>query len=990
MILSRSGLSPTFDWNELRRDALEQALQRHVDADVRFDLATRMLYSTDASIYRVEPFGVVAPKSVDALAATVAIAMEHQVPIVPRGAGTSLSGQAIGPGVVIDCSRYLDRIIDIDVDSRQVVVQPGCVLGQLNRKLKPLGFQFGPDVATIDRANIGGMIGNNSAGARSIRYGKTADHVQSLDVLLTDGAKRTFREHDRGELRAKLAQADREGEAYRAVYQNVRDHAGEIRARFPKVFRRVSGYNLDALLPPAPFNMAKLIVGSEGTLATIAEARLSIVPAPKYRGLGVIEFSSMRDALATLTAILPTRPSAVELLDQFVLDLARASVEYGRYLEFLVGRPAAIFLVEYLDDDLVEVDSQLRQLQSLLESFRYEAFTSTTEESECERIWSVRKTALPLLYTMPGSRKPVTFVEDTAVAPERLSEFVTRFRQILVEYGTDGSFYGHASVGCLHIRPLLNLQSSEDVRTMGKIAEDVLALVMEFGGSMSGEHGDGMARSLFNPTLFGPVVYRAFEKVKAAFDPHNLMNPGKIVNGPPMTANLRSENATPISVLPAYAYERGGGMLHVVEECNGNGLCRRREAGVICPSFRATQDERHSPRGRANLLRSVLSGQWRPDAPGESWAREELGEALDLCLACKACQSECPTSVDIAKLKSEYLHERYKTHERRMLDRLIAGLPRYGRLGSRWAPFSNLILRGWLTRRWVYPLLGLDPRRKLPAYRRHTLTDWFTHHRCAAHEVRQHVVLLADCFTNFHEPHIGRLAVALLEQAGCQVHLAPICCGRTAISKGFLDEARRLAESGVRQLLPHVDEGRPILGIEPSCILTLKDEWLDLENSESAREVARSVHLAETWLHEHPGEEEPHLLKATEEPMSVLVHGHCHQKAAGAVPSSMAAIRALAGVEATLLDCGCCGMAGAFGYELGHYDVSLRVAEESILPALRQSPSTVVVASGFSCRSQIDELSGRHAIHPIELIHRRTRPDHRQGVGKSKRARGRG
>lgn len=977
MILSRPDDSRGVDWSELRRDALERALRRDVDADIRFDVATRMLYSTDASIYRVEPFGVVAPRTADALAATVAIAMEHQVPIVPRGAGTSLSGQAIGPGVVIDCSRYLDRVLDVDLESRQVVVQPGCVLGQLNRKLKPLGFLFGPDVATIDRANMGGMIGNNSAGARSIRYGRTVDHVQRVDVVLTDGSRTRFGEVDRTELRAKLAQADREGEIYRTVWKSVTEHADEIRARYPKVFRRVSGYNLDALLPPAPFNLAKLIVGSEGTLATVAEATLAIVPSPTHRGMGVVEFSSIEDALATLTSILTTEPSAVELLDRFVLDLARSSVEYSRYLDFLSGRPAAIFLVEYLDDELAGVDGRLRKLRSLLSSFRHEAFSSTSDPASCERIWNVRKTAMPLLYSMPGARKPVTFVEDTAVAPERLAEFVARFREILRQHDTDGSFYGHASVGCLHIRPLLNLQSADGVRTMGQMAKEVLALVMEFGGAMSGEHGDGMCRSVFNPELFGPVVYSVFEKVKEAFDPHNLMNPGKIVNGPPMTANLRSDGRAPIAAVPTYEYERCGGMLRVVEECNGNGLCRRREPGVMCPSFRATQDERHSPRGRANLLRGVLAGHWRPETAGASWARVELGEALDLCLACKACQRECPTSVDIAKLKSEFLNERHRHHRPRLIERLIAGLPRYGRLGSRWAPLSNLILRGWLTRRWIYPRLGLDPRRKLPAYRRHTLTDWFRHHRCLAKEVRGHVVLLADCFTNYHEPHIGRLAVALIEQTGYQVHLAPICCGRTAISKGFLDEARAYAHNGVRQLLPHVEEGRPILGLEPSCLLTLTDEWLDLDDSEAARDVARSARLAEVWLHERQQGGESNLPSSNDPSLDVVVHGHCHQKAAGALEASVSAIRDLAGVEATPLDCGCCGMAGSFGYELGHYDVSVRVAEGGLLPALRQAPAAVVLAPGFSCRSQIHDLSGRRAIHPIEFIHRRTRSEPR-------------
>lgn len=973
MIVKSTGESRAdVDWSELKREALRATLERHVDGEIRFDGGSRAIYSTDASIYQIRPLGVAVPRTVDALATTVAIALEQQVPIIPRGGGTSLSGQPIGAGLVIDCSKYLDRVVDLDLEGQSVRVQPGCVLGQLNRRLKPLGFQFGPDVATIDRANIGGMIGNNSAGARSIRYGRTVDNVRSLDVVLSDGSRTRFDACDAITLQRKLAQLSREGDIYRAVYSLTRDNAAEIDRRFPKVFRRVSGYNLDAMLPPADFNLAKLIVGSEGTLATVTEATLSIIPLSTERGIALIEFNSVADAMKTLVPILATNPSAVELIDELVLDLARRSPEYRKYLDFLVGAPEAIFIVEYLSDDPTEIDRSFAELREAIAGHRLEHVTFTTDTAQCERIWSIRKTALPLLLSLPGSQKPQTFVEDTAVAPERLGEFVERFREILTRHGTDGSFYGHASVGCLHIRPLLDLESPEGIGKMKQIADEVLALVMEFGGSMSGEHGDGLARSCFNPILFGDKIYSIFREVKEVFDPLRLFNPGKIVDAPPMTENLRYGTTPLPPTSQGFEYESPMGPLAIVRECNGNGLCRRQQAGVMCPSFMATHEEQHNPRGRANLLRAALEGRLPlPDGVTNPWSAPELGDALDLCLGCKACKTECPSSVDIAKIKSEYLYHRHKEKRPSLLDRMMARLPVLGQWGSRFAPFSNVVMRNWLVRRWLYPAMGIDPRRRLPVFRRNTLVDWFKQHRCIGKEIHGQVVLLADCFTNWNDPHVGRAAVILLELAGYQVHLAPICCGRTLISKGFLDEARTLVEQGVRRLSVYAEEGIPILGLEPSCILTLADEWLDLYPGESTSEIASRVSMVDGWLAEQVAAGKALLPQCELEPMEVLVHGHCHQKSAERFEGTLKALRELAGLVPKVIDSGCCGMAGSFGYETGHFEVSVDVAEQRLLPAIREAPHTTVIAPGFSCRCQIRDLSGRVALHPIEIIRRR-------------------
>lgn len=953
------------DWSEVRRRSLEKRLAGAIEGEARFDAAARALYASDASIYQIEPLGVVIPRTKADLLTSVAIAMEQRVPLIPRGAGTSLSGQSVGPGLVIDTSKHLNRILETNIAEGWVRVEPGVVLTQLNRHLAPMGRQFGPDVATTDRATLGGMIGNNSAGSRSIRFGKTLDHVEELEVALTDGRTTTFGPISHAELLARKRLSGREGIIYRTVHDVTTASAEEIRARFPKVLRRVSGYNLDRMLPPRPFNLAELFVGSEGTLATLAEARLRIVPAPPARGLAVLHFAKIIDALQSLEAILATKPSAVELFDQMLLDMARKSALYRDRIDFVEGRPAAILLVEYLGDEEADVQAGLASLRKACSA----PLLIVEDPARRERVWNVRKTALPLLMAIPGGRKPIAFVEDTAVAPERLPEFVTRFREILLRHGTDGSFYGHASVGCLHIRPLLDLRRDDDIVRMRQIAEEVVELVIEFEGALSGEHGDGLARSGFNRQLFGDVVYNAFGEVKRAFDPEGLMNPGKIVSAPPMTENLRR---APVAMEPdtLFSFEADGGMVEVARRCNGNALCRREGIGVMCPSFMATREEEHSPRGRANLFRALLEGRIEPDRPG-SIASERLDHALDLCLGCKACKTECPSSVDIAKLKSEYLYQKGRRHGRGRRDRLMADYRAQAEFGSRFAPFSNWAMRSWPARWLLERLLKLDLRRRLPPFARQPLTSWFRKHKSLCRQAHGKVVLLADCFTNFHEPAIGRDAVSLLELAGYQVFLAPICCGRVMISHGFLEEARALVKRNVERLLPFVEEGTVILGMEPSCLFTLTDDWRDLLPGDETTMIARQARMVEAWLVQRTRWGGTELPAPRQTPMEVLLHGHCHQKAASAVEGTVEAIKTLAGVTPSVLDAGCCGMAGSFGYESGHFEISQSIAEQRLLPALRRSPAACVVAPGFSCRSQIADLGGRRAIHPVQLIRRR-------------------
>jgi FAD/FMN-containing dehydrogenase/Fe-S oxidoreductase len=957
-------------WLPVQREALERRLRKHCDAEVRFDAVARVLYSTDASIYQIEPIGVVIPRTRAALAQAVEIAVEQRVPMVPRGGGTSLSGQSIGHGLVIDCRKYLNRILEFDIENRWVRVEPGVVLAQLNQFLDRHGLQFGPDVATSDRANIGGMIGNNSAGARSIKYGKTVDHVLELEALLSDARTAHFGPVAVADYPQKLRLVGREGEAYRAVHTIVRDCEEQIRTRFPKILRRVSGYNLDSVLPPGPPNLARLIVGSEGTLAVVASAKLNVVPLPKHRGLSVLEFGELDGGLGRLADLLETNPSAIELIDRMILDLARESQEFRSRVDFVRGRPEAILLVEHSGDAAADIERGFAQVRDAVGGSACEAIMQTCDPHVCERIWSVRKTALPLLLSLPGGRKPIAFVEDTAVDPARLPEFVRRFREILEQHQTRGSFYGHASVGCLHIRPLLDLRKHTDRRDMVAIAEKVVALVLEFGGAMSGEHGDGLARSAFNPRLFGPRIYEAFCKVKRAFDPDNLLNPGKIVEAPWITDHLRHERRPNARAATVFAFVDHGGIGELAANCNGNGLCLRENVGTMCPSFMATRDEDHSPRGRANLLRAALDGRLGDIESGD-WAVGRLEAALDLCLMCKACKSECPSRVDIARVKAEYLAHRSLHRRPKLRDRMIAQFRRTAARAARCAPLSNWLIHWRPIRLVLDRFVGIDRRRALPALHRKSLEHWFKRHRPVPAPRRGRVVLLADCFTNFHEPGLGRCAVSLLESAGYQVHLAPLCCGRVMLSKGFLREARELVQRNVDRLLVYAEEGAPILGIEPSCIFTLADEWHDLAPSAATRLIAGRVGLVETWLANRVAEGKTELPAPEATEAEVLFHGHCHQKAAGALVGSVAALRRLANVAPVVLDVGCCGMAGSFGYETEHYELSVAIARQRLLPALERAPTAVVVAPGFSCRSQIADLAGRSALHPLELIYDR-------------------
>jgi len=934
-----------------------EELRGRIEGEVRFDRYTRMLYSTDASIYQVEPLGVVIPRHVGDVEEVVRLAAREGVPILPRGGGTSLAGQAVGEAVILDFSKYMRDVIEVSPEEGWARVQPGVVHDVLGVHLEPYRLRFGPETATSNRANLGGMIGNNSAGARSLVYGKTVENVREVRVVLSDGTQATFGPVKRSELSSKLEGDSLEASIYRKALALADTHRDEIDRRFPKIPRRVSGYNLDELLHPDEVNLAKLVVGSEGTLATVVEATIALVPLPPAVGLAVLHFDGLLPALETGTEILELGPSAVELVDEMVMDLARKSLEYSRLMDFVHGEPKALMIVEFTGENDKEVLAKLDALEARVGP-RALPMVRVLDAAGQAKVWKVRKAALPLLLGLPGDRKPIAFVEDTAVAPERIPEFIRRFEEILGNHGTIGSFYAHAGAGCLHIRPLVNLKDGAEVTKMTTIAEEVFDLVIEFGGSMSGEHGDGLARSHFNERLFGEQIYGAFKELKAAFDPKGIMNPGKVVDAPAMDQSLRYGAAYHASELETvFPYVAEGGFARAIELCNGAGVCRKTLEGTMCPSFMVTRDEEHSTRGRANALRAVLDGR----LPPEEMTSKRLYDVMDLCISCKGCKAECPSNVDMARLKSEFLSIYHREHGYSLRDRLFSRPDVAGRFGVATRPFSNWLIRQRWFRALLDSVVGIDRRRSLPPFASETFESWFRSR--GAKRLSKKVVLFHDTFMNYHEPDIGKAAVAVLEASGYEVVLAKkVCCGRPALSKGMLDRARVLARHNVDALSGFARDGVPIVGLEPSCILTLRDEYLDLVPGDDAKVVAEKSVL----LEELDGLE----LEFRNPPSSVVVHGHCHLKALVGMEPLMAFLKKMAS-DVTFIDSGCCGMAGSFGYEREHFDVSLEMAERRLLPAVREAADdAVVVAPGTSCRHQIADATGRRALHPAELAAR--------------------
>jgi FAD/FMN-containing dehydrogenase/Fe-S oxidoreductase len=954
---------------------LAQDLRRVVRGEVRFDAVSRVLYSTDASIYEIEPIGVVIPRDDDDVQAVLEVTRDAGVPVLPRGGGTSLAGQAVGHAVVLDFSKYMNRILEINPEAGWARVQPGLVRNELAAALAPMKLVFGPETSTGNRATIGGMIGNNSSGSRSIVYGKTVDNVLSVRAFLVGGASVTFGPLGPDAVAARARQDGAEGVLYRRIPEIIERNREEVARRYPKIQRRVGGYNLDEFPPGAPLNLAKLVVGSEGTLATVTEATVSIVPRPPATVLAVLHFDDLIQALEVTTELLDTQPTAVELIDKIVLDMARQMRDYSNKMTFVEGDPQALIVVEYAGATREELLPRLDALEARMRRRGYRGTILRAIEPVAQaNLWQIREAGVGLLLGMKTARKPVAFVEDTAVAPEHVAEYVRRFRDIVGRHGTRASFYGHASVGLLHTRPILDLKDARDIDTMRRIAEEISDLVQEFGGAMSGEHGDGLLRSHFNEKLFGPQLYHAFREVKAAFDPDWRMNPGKIVDAPAMTESLRFGPAYRTISVPTFQdFSRDGGFANAVELCSGVGACRKPGGGTMCPSYMVTLEEEHSTRGRANALRAVLSGQ----LPAEALTGRDLYEVMDLCIGCKACKAECPSNVDMAKLKHEFLSHYYRAHGLPLRARIFGHVAAMGPAGCAMAPVSNWVLGSAPVRWFLHRFAGIHARRRLPPYSRQRFTRWFHGRRSRAPGAQGaasglpgggRVVLLVDTFTEYYYPSIGRAAVQLLEAAGCEVVLASTrCCGRPMISNGMLREAQALAKENTARLRPMADAGLPIVGLEPSCAVTLKDEYPDLAPGEAAEAVARqTVMIEELLVHLH---EQGVRLPLARQERQVLLHGHCHQKAMVGTQYSLTALRWIPGAVVREVDSGCCGMAGSFGFEAEHYEISQAMGERVLFKTIRELPAeALVVAAGASCRQQIHHGTGRRALHLVEAL----------------------
>ena len=939
---------------------LARALQEKITGEVRFDRASRLMYATDASIYEIEPIGVVIPRTPDDIFATVETAREFEVPLLARGGGTSLAGQTVGHAVVIDTSKHLDRVLEVNTEEGWAWVEPGLVQERFNRHLKPLGFLFGPDTSTANRATLGGMMGNNSAGSHSILYGKTIDHVLEVEAILASGERKLFKEIGFAEARGMPGLEGR-------VADIIDSNRGEIEARFPKLMRRVSGYNLDAFVRNPKFNLAKLIVGSEGTLAVIHRAKVRIEPLPEATALMVVHFDDIVDAIRASEVILPLEPAAIELIDDMIIDLARRSLELSREIGFIEGHPAAVLLVEFYGEDEADLTGKLARLEAALrrEGFGY-AYPCALDAAGQASIWKVRKAGLGLLLGMKGERKPIAFVEDCAVEPAQLPEFFKRFRSVVEKYDTSAGYYGHASVGCLHIRPLINTKEVSEIRKMKAMTIEIADLVMEFGGAMSGEHGDGLARSHLNEKLFGPTIYRAFRDIKGAFDPENRMNPGKIVDAPEMDENLRyGKHYDTIRLNTHYDFSREGGLATAVELCNGAGVCRKTSEGTMCPSYMATREEQHSTRGRADLMRAILSGK----LPAHESTGKMLHDTLDLCLECKACKAECPSNVDMAKLKYEFLAGYNEANGTPLRSVLFARIHALSRVASIWPTLANRSLEHPVLRRLMDRYVGIDERRSLPPFASQTFEVWFRKHPQPTSEQdtpNGKVILFHDTFMNFNYPEIGKAATLLLEAAGYQVRLADrVCCGRPMISKGLAETARAHAAYNVQRLHSLVRAGYSIVGCEPSCVLTFRDEYLDLVEGPAAAEVAQASFLLEEFIVREIEAGRWNLTYSRPRPKA-LIHGHCHEKALlGSGPLKEALSPAY---DVEDVDSGCCGMAGSFGYEKEHYDVSMDIGRQRLFPRVEARPEAVVVAPGISCRQQIEHATGRRVLHPAEAL----------------------
>jgi len=944
--------------------------------DGQFD---RGRYSTDASIYQIMPEAVVLPKTIDDIQTTIQFSQENAIPILPRGGGTSQNGQTVNRAIVLDNSRYLNKIIEIDEKNLRCVVEPGVVLDELNRRLKPFGLWFPVDVSTSSRATIGGMAGNNSAGGRSIRYGIMRDNVLSIDAILSDASKATF-----GLARNNLIGL---GEIFPKLINIAKKYQTEIETRYPKVLRRVGGYNLDALLPDTlasrpgsignekDINLSHLIVGSEGTLAysTAIELKLSPLPSPKIMAL--CHFSTFYEAMDSAQHIVKLNPIAVELIDSTMISLARSIPIFSKTVtDYVVDNPAAILVVEFAEENWASNIKKVKDLETLLKEGKKNNIVVLEDQKSQNRISEMRKSGLNIMMSMKSDAKPVSFVEDCAVPLESLAEYTQGLTDIFKKYQTSGTWYAHASVGCLHVRPVLNMKKSKDIVKMRAIASEAFELVKTFGGSHSGEHGDGISRSEFNPVMFGEKLTNAFREIKSLMDPNGILNPGKIVDAPKMDDRhlfrfspgyLVRDFQTELDWSPWTG--NASGFQGAVEMCNNNGACRKLKGGVMCPSFRITGDEKDSTRGRANSLRLAMSGQLGENA----MTSPEMLETMKLCVSCKACRRECPTSVDMSAMKLEVMALNARQNSLSIHEKLIAFLPDYAPVAASLNKLLNLRNSSKFLAKLGEKLTGFSAKRDLPLWRK----DWYRDSEIPADPSDKYpVILFIDTFNRYFEPENLRSAVRVLRNAGYQPFYPKpngksqkaLCCGKTHLSVGNVSKAKQSAERIIKTYLPYAQKGFPIVGLEPSCLLALKDEIPSLLKTNEAKLVSENIITFEELL-----SKDRKFLKLKPLKAKALLHGHCHQKAFNVLEPVENVLNLIEDLEVEKIETSCCGMAGAFGYSKETIDFSLQMAEKDLFPKIRQAEhETILIADGTSCRSQIVDGTKREALHVARLLDR--------------------
>lgn len=949
---------------------LDEALRENVKGLICFDRLTRHIYSVDASIFELLPLGIVIPETKADLVRTVEIAHAFKVPITVRGAATGITGSCLGRGLIIDLSKSLNRIIDVDIQKQEAICQPGVVQNDLNQHLAPFGYRLGPDTSTGNRATIGGMLANNAAGARSLYFGRMVDHVLGTEIILASGEILQFQPISSEEWSVKRNLNHAEGRIYRAIWEIRNNYREEILKQFPQIPRRVSGYNLDELLKDEPLNVSKLIAGSEGTLGIAAEIKVKIAPVIRFSTLVLLFFNDKLNAFNYVPEILEFHPIAFEMIDDQIIQLGRSSPSLREGLHWLEGHdPQSLFIVEFSGQSSAEAEEKAGFFISRMQKDRVGYCRKIVSDKEqINEVWNLRKAGLGILLSKRTYSRAIAFLEDLSVSPYQLFSFMDKFCAYLTGKGKTAGIYGHVGSGCMHIRPYINLQQPEELHLMRQMMMDISSLLLEFNGALSGEHGDGLIRSWLNPKMFGSKLMQAFKELKRAFDPENLMNPGKIVPDSEPFEELRTTPGEILHSPPIFLdFNREGGFELAVDLCNGNGLCRKKEK-IMCPSFQATNEEFHSTRARAQALRSIIHGR----LPQEDFTSHRMHDVMDLCLSCKGCKTECPSQVDMAKMKAEFLYHYQEKYGYEWRSYFFAHIGDLQKWGSSVAEIINYAAQ----KLWFKNCLGwfgVAKERTLPLLTHQRFSVWFSGYKQPG-GLKKSVVLFNDTFNEFNYPHVGKAAVKILNALGYKVIVpAWSCCGRPAISKGFLLFARKQAENLINRLMVYVKQGLTIIGLEPSCLLTLKDDYFSLmknpEEQLKTDQLATACLTFDEFLANHIQNGQINL-PFNAIPKEVKVHGHCHQKALIGMQPTLNTLRAVPGFQVSEIPSGCCGMAGSFGFEKEHYDISMRIGELCLLPAVRESSQeTIIVADGTSCRQQIWDGTQRKAFHLAETLY---------------------